>query len=199
MKAIKIITSVVVIFLNFSLLAGQTDTSSINNRFGIGFHVEQFKANDFNELLVFPTNKIVFSISTGKSLRFEPEFAFRSEKYSQGTDNDKSDAFCLGLGILWMRQSNKLNFYGGMRIEYGVLKSSTEVMNNVEKDKITRFIIGPVFGTEYYVGRNFAFGGEAGLKYVSLSTTKDPKPTGYENEEDSYFSTETGLFVRFYF
>jgi hypothetical protein len=199
MKTFKIFSFAILIFLNFSQLSGQTDSSSIIKWFGLGFHVEQFKVNDFDDLLVFPTNKIVLSISPVKYIRFEPEFGIISEKYSAGSLKDKSHSFSLGLGILGMLQKNKLNFYGGLRLEYGIMKSTGEYMNIVEKEEITRFIWGPVLGTEYYLGENFAFGGEAGLRFVSSATTKDPKPTGYENEENSYYTTETGLFVRFYF
>lgn len=199
MKHVRIVVSGIALCLNLTQLLCQTESSSIIKPVGIGLHLEQFKASDINDLQEAPANKIVLSISPGKSFRIEPEFGVRSGKYETTSFKSRSSSFCLGVGTFGMIQKNKLNLYGGLRFEYGIAKSTEESMGSSVTDKTDRQTFGPVIGAEYYLGEHFTFGGEAGLKFVSFKTTKDPMPTGYENEKTSYTATDTGLFIRFYF
>jgi hypothetical protein len=199
MKSARFVVLGIILCLNFSLLLSQSRSSSIIKPVGIGLHLEQFKVIDFSDFLDFPANKIAVMISPSNSFRFESEFGVRSGKYETTSIKSKGSSVSVGLGTFGMIQKNKLNLYGGLRFEYGEMKSTEEIMNNSVTDKTSRLMLGPVVGAEYYLGENFTFGGEVGLKFVSLKSTKDPKPTGYEDEEGTYAATDTGLFIRFYF
>lgn len=199
MKTLRFIFLGAALCLYINNLFGQTDSTSIIKPFGIGLHLEQFKINDISDLTDFPGNKIALSISTGNSFRFEPEFGFRSGKGESGDLNTKSSTVTLGLGSFIMFQHKKLNTYIGFRMELGIMKFTEDYMGSKVTEKSDRFLIGPAIGAEYFLGEKFSFGGEIGLRNVSSKTTKEPKPTGYQNEKISFFATDTGLFVRFYF
>jgi len=204
MKNSKLIILGAVFCFSGSQLFSQTESSpsSIIKPFGIGLHIEQFKLNDINDLYNAPANKIIFTISPTHSLRLEPEFGFMTTKNK--TTDLKNNSIYMGLGAFAMIQRNKLNVYGGLRFEYAVIKWENGYTYNgsttiTTSNKTNRFIIGPVIGCEYYLGDNFTFGGEVGLKYASLKTTEDPNPANKKDEKSNYFTTDTGLLIRFYF
>lgn len=202
MKISKLIILGAIFCFSCSQLFSQTESSSIIKPFGIGLHIEQFKLNDIGDLYNSPANKIIFTISPNHSFRLEPEFGFTTGK-NKSTDLKNSSIY-LGLGAFGMIQRNKLNIYSGLRFEYAVIKwengytynGSTTISTS---NKTNRLTIGPVIGCEYYLGDNFTFGGEVGLKYASLKTTEDPNPSNYNDEKSNYFTTDTGLLIRFYF
>ena len=195
MKNFKLILLGAILCFNFSTLFSQTESKSLIKPFGIGLHIEQFKINDILDLQNTPANKIVLSISPSKSFRLEPELGLRFAK-SQANSASASSV-SLGLGAFGMFQRNKLNLYAGVRLEYATMKSTSTY--STATNLSNRIMAGPALGAEYYLGENFTFGGEVGLRYASSTTTIDPKPTGYTDTKSSYFTTDTGLFVRFYF
>ena len=201
MKISRLIILGAIFCFNCSQLFSQTESSSLIKPFGIGLHIEQFKLNDIGDLNSSPANKIIFTISPNNSLRLEPEFGFKTGKNK--TSDLKNSSIYMGLGALGMIQRNKLNIYGGLRFEYAIIKWDDGYVYNgtstKTSQKTNRLTIGPVIGCEYYLGDNFAFGGEVALKYATLKTTKDPKSTNYKDQESNYFTTDTGLFIRFYF
>lgn len=176
MKISKLIFLGVIICFNYSQLFSQTENTSLIKPFGIGLHIEQFKLNDIGDLNSAPANKLIFIISPNNSLRLEPEFGFKTGKNK--TSDLKNSGIYMGLGVLGMIQRNKLNIYGGLRSEYAIIKWDDAFGYNSTKtsNKTNRLSIGPAIGCEYYLGENFAFGGEAGLKYATLKTIEDPKP-----------------------
>jgi hypothetical protein len=182
-----------------SNLFSQTESSSLIKTFGIGLHIEQFKLSDVGDLNIAPANKIIFAISPSHSFRLEPEFGFKFGKNK--TSDIKNSSIYLGMGALGMIQRNKLNIYGGLRFEYAIIKDGNSYTYNGTTTTSTtnRVTIGPAMGCEYYLGDNFAFGGEIALKYASLKTSIDPNPANTKEQESNYFTTDTGLFIRFYF
>lgn len=180
---------------NFGSVFSQTESKSLIKPFGIGLHIEQFKLNDLTDLTGSPANKIVLSISPSKSFRLEPEFGLRFSKTQPS--NSSASIISVGLGALGMFQRNNLNLYGGLRFEFGRMKSTSQYSSGTTG--VSRIMIGPAFGAEYYLGENFTFGGEVGLRYFSSASTVDPKPSEYKGASSSYLTTDTGLFVRFYF
>ncbi|MCX6223652.1 MAG: outer membrane beta-barrel protein [Bacteroidia bacterium] len=198
MKKFKFVILGAIICFNFGTLFSQTEKKSLIKPFGIGLHIEQFKLNDITDLANSPANKIILSISPSRSFRLEPELGLRFAK-DQNSDNS-SNCVYMGLGALGMFQRNNLNLYAGLRFEYGMINVNSKDYNGAKRtDETNRVTLGPVLGAEYYLGENFTFGGEVGFRYVSIGSTVSPKPTGYEDSKTSNFSTDTGLFVRFYF
>lgn len=198
MKISRIIILGAVICFNCLQLFSQSESSSLIKPFGVGLHIEQFKLNDINDLNSAPANKIIFTISPSNSFRIEPEFGFKTGKNK--TSDLKNNSIYMGLGALGMIQRNKLNIYGGLRFEYAILNWDDAYGYNGSKTsyKTNRLTIGPAIGCEYYLGDNFSFGGELVLKYGSLKTTQEPNPSNYKDKESNYFTTDTGLFIRFY-
>lgn len=201
MKINKTLLSIVILPLSFGTILAQTESGSLIKPFGIGLHIEQFKINELNDLNSAPVNKIVFTISPMKSLRLEPEVGVKIGK--DKTNNLKNSSFNLGLGAFGMLQRNQLNLYSGIRFEYAIVKSDdySNLGNGsiIVNTKTNRFSISPVIGCEYYLGTNFTFGGDLGLKYATLKSVKSQKPAGAKDEASNYITTDTGLFIRFYF
>lgn len=200
MKTTRIITLLFLFILFNNRIFAQDEKKSIIKPFGIGLHIEQFKFNDITDFGLAPANKIVFVISPSKVFRIEPEIGFRSGKNK--TNDLKNSGVYAGLGLLGMLQKNKLNILYGIRIEYASIKYES-INNGFTGSKVTnesnRLSVGPGIGGEYFLGDNFAFGGEVGLRYAKLKSTEDPKPAGYTDVESSYISSDAGLFIRIYF
>ncbi len=199
MKIIRFILFGAILQLNLGLLMAQTEKVALIKPFGIGLHIEQFKLYDLTDVNYAPANKLIFTISPWSSFRFEPEFGFRFN--NDKTNSKKNHGVYFGLGAFKMIQHNKLNIYGGVRIEYASIKwnigGSSLIYGAAGGNPTsftTRFTIGPALGCEYYLGENFAFGGELGLKYASLKSTISDKEL-----KSNYFTTDTGLFIRYYF
>lgn len=192
MKINRLIFLGTLVSFHFNPLFGKTDSSSIIKPFGIGLHIEQLKLNDIDNLSMGPANKIIFTFSPIHSFRLESELGFRF-----GKDHDKHTSIYLGLGAFGMFQRKKLNIYSGLRFEYAIMRLKMTVSDFSKT--ISRLGIGPVLGCEYYIGSNFTLGGEFGLKYYSLETTQKNPPSFYHVGKSNYFTTDTGLFIRFYF
>ncbi|MGE5356927.1 MAG: outer membrane beta-barrel protein [Deltaproteobacteria bacterium] len=188
MRTLRIFLVGALLCFNMSTLLSQTDNVSQIKAFGIGLHLEQFKSSDlfngFEGMGAFSGNKIIMVFSPSKSFRIEPEIGFTTISIDE--EDEKFKFINLGLGVLGMVQHNKLNIYGGLRAEYGLTKFGSD-----SDDKFSNFSISPTLGTEYYLGENFSFGGEFALKYSSTEQ--------FEDSKIKFFSTSTGLFIRFYF
>lgn len=195
------------IFSHCAVYAQDSEESDDLRVFGFGMHIEQFKwldiASSFSGLT--PVNKIMLTITPSNKFRLEPEFGFSYHKNKGGSNSNTKDLknriTTIGVGIFGMKQWTKTNIYYGLRIENGSIKNDYEDFNmnggiSVATEKINRFSIGPTIGVEYLFGKHFSFGGEIALKSI---TTKS-KDSQYLGEfEESYFSTDTGLLIRFYF
>lgn len=185
--------SYILVFLfvfGFSKLFAQgSDEKTVMSRCGIGFHVEQLKSRDFEEVTngMAPLNKLILTINPINSFRFEPELGFRYVK--QGSNEATMIGF--GIGLFGMSQFNKLNFYGGVRFELDLGTFTRESLNyngnyNQKIDQ-TGVSFAPAIGLEYYFYKSFSLGGEISLKYTSIST------------DTKIFGTDTGLIIRYYF
>lgn len=161
----------------------QTNENVQLKKMGIGLHVEQFRLNDFVDQTT-PVNKIVITYNPTQWLRIEPEFGYKDINNKQS--ERKATIYNFGLGTFAQFQRNKLNFYGGARFEYTSITEEENIKYNSEK-----LAFGPAMGAEYFLGENFSFGGEIGLTFAKVNT---------EGENIlSFTSTNTGLFLRFYF
>ncbi|MHC1702884.1 MAG: hypothetical protein AB9846_03145 [Tenuifilaceae bacterium] len=197
MKKLRLVTLIAILCFSVNQLFSQTESTSIIKPFGIGLHIEQFKINDISDLEMAPANKIVFTISPLATFRIEPEIGF---KYGKDKESENKVRFTnIGFGMYAMAQKNKLNFYYGIKLELGVMKVIEKEFTDEYTYKTNRTMLGPVVGVEYYLGENFTFGGEFGFKYVKTKSTIDPTPTGFEDDENTYYTTDSGLFIRFYF
>jgi len=168
-------------------------------KFGLGFHVEQFKINDLTDLTnnMEPINKLVLTISPIASFRIEPEFGFRYIK--EGT----AETYLIGIGsgFFAMHQFEKLNFYGGIRIEFDLGSYSESIYDgmNTTNSKINqnRIAIAPTIGVEYFFYKSFSIGGEVSLKYTSIDNS--PDNSSLTSTNGKIFGTDTGLLLRYYF
>ncbi len=199
MKISKFLFFGALVCFNCIQLFSQTESNSLIKTFGIGLHLEQFKWNDVEELQASPANKIILAIAPVKSIRLEPEFGFRIGH--DKTDEVKNKSTYFGLGTLGMIQRSKLNLYAGIRFEYARIKEEGSLAYDGSDftARTNRYTIGPALGCEYFLGENFTFGGELGLRYSTLKTIAEYYSIENKTQENNYFGTETGLFIRFYF
>lgn len=182
-------------------LRAQSDEKPVLRPIGFGIHLEQFKLNDISDLDLAPVNKIIFTVNSSNLFRIEPEFGFRS---GEDSDNKKNKMVNFGLGLFLMGQKNKLNIYGGVRFEYGVMTQEDEITYNYPnvtkvENKSKRVFFGPALGGEYFFAENFSIAGEFSIMIVSLKNEVDPNLYSQPEDKSNYTSTSTGLFFRFYF
>ena len=193
---------VVIVILNVGGLRAQSNTAVEVKHFGIGMHIEQFRVSDLGDMYTTPVNKILFSWNPCNSFKVEPEFGFVSSKNK--ADDLKNSGVFYGLGLMGMIQRNRLNIYGGARVEGAVLKWEEKIYTGGGTyAKMTtnakRLSLSPVFGGEYFLSDNFSFGGELGVRIMAYKSAGSPNSTYNNDEDQTAMTTETGLFVRFYF
>jgi len=194
---IKAFALAAIVCCNLTIIKAQTEAELSIKPFGVGLHLEQFKLNDISDLTTAPVNKIIVTINPSHKFRIESEIGFRSGK--DGETDLKSSSTSFGVGLFGMTQRNKLNIYGGMRIEYGIISEEINGYQAKITDKLKRLMIGPALGGEYFFGDNFSLAGEVSLLYVKLNESIDPNVYSDPESNGNYTSTSTGLFLRFYF
>jgi hypothetical protein len=192
-----------------------TETASDDGdfkKFGLGLHVEQFRLNELMSANFVPVNKILFTITPNNKFRIEPAIGYTKSKDTR-EDNFFSEetlqsGIFFGVGGFGMYQAGKTNLYFGIRLEYGTINdeyksSDTNGNSFIRNDKTNRFMVGPAVGAEFFFGKHFSFGGEVALKNYSSKTestgTNNPAPDPDEENKSNFFTTETGLLLRFYF
>jgi opacity protein-like surface antigen len=197
MKKSMLLLLVLVFSISMLKSYGQEESEAMKI-FGLGIHVEQFKMGDvYNDFAMAPANKVLFTINATNYLRIEPEIGFN---FYNDKDNDLKDrSFHGGIGVFYMFQPGKVNIYTGARLELARINDEYKDWQTDEKrtDKSTRTTFAPAIGAEYFFGKHFSLGGEIALKYSTLNTKYDDP-----NDEDrkrTYFSTDTGVLLRFYF
>jgi len=187
------------LFCSQSKIYGQDNIDEPFSIFGLGMHIEQFKLIDItSDITIAPANKVMLTITPNNKFRIEPEIGFN---FSNDKENElKNESIHLGVGGFGMYQRGKVNLYGGLRFEYANISVEYLDWNTGDKntEKINRISIGPAIGAEYFFGKHFSFGGEIALKYMNLKSTDGQNNNG-EDSEQAYFSTDSGLLLRFYF
>ena len=181
-------------------------------KFGLGLHVEQFRINELMSSNFVPVNKIIFTISPNNKFRIEPAIGYTKAKETNKDDFSSYETLqsgiFFGLGGFGMYQAGKTNLYFGIRLEYGTINdeyttSDTNGNSFFRTDKTKRFMVGPAVGAEFFFGKHFSFGGEVALKNYSANTertdTNNSTPDPNDENKSNFFSTETGLLLRFYF
>jgi hypothetical protein len=162
--------------------------------FGLGLHVEQFRFMDlytsdsYNSI----TSNFLLIFNAGQHFRIEPEIGILS--INNKDDDNPSIGISLGSGFYGMVNKNNVNIYSGIKVNFNTTKYDNY---NGDEVKLSLLKLGPAIGGEYYFSPNFSFGGEICLKYTSIKQSVDDNNT--DDEEVSYISTESGLFVRFFF
>ncbi len=210
MKNYKILSAGILIsfffFTNTSF--AQPDESSLELPvFGIGLHAEQYKISDaLDNFYSAYTSTVLLPINLTQHFRLEPELGLL---WMNDKDNDYNTlGFSGGLGVFGMFQREKLNIYIGGRFMFdrARIEGSYIINNESATEKYTAIKIGPAFGFEYFLSKNFSIGGEIGLRYsISKSVVEYPEslidPPYIENEEtkSEMFNFDSGLFVRIYF
>ncbi len=176
---------------------------------GFGLHVEQFKTQDIMSSTIVAANKLLITLNPASNFRVEPSVGFSKFKDEFGDNlnggSETSKGVYLGIGAFYMYQAGKTNLYFGLRLEHGKITEEREYSGSGYSEKNTtktkRFMFAPTLGAEYFLGKHFSFGGEFALKnYSSTSsyTNSNNSPPSDENK-NKYFSTDTGLLLRFYF
>jgi hypothetical protein len=91
--------------------------------------------------------------------------------------------------------------YYGIRLEFAKINwqestvnynSSSSYITTID-NKVERYSIGPVVGSEYYLGENFTIGGEFAFIYSVIEILNETKP------DDTSMKSNLSLFMRFYF
>lgn len=197
-KTLLLLATALCLFSTENIFAQSNEESLDIRPFGLGLHVEQFKLSDLTmDITTAPANKLVFTISPANFIRIEPEVGFNLLNNKEEELKDLS--VHVGTGVYGMFQKGRTNFYGGLKFEYANISNEYIDWNTNDKmtEKVNRITVGPTIGAEYFFGRHFSFGGEIGLKYMSL-TSKDSQ-YGDSEVNQSYLTTDSGLLLRFYF
>jgi len=207
-KYSKFALLVILLITASNLVVAQESDPLALRKIGVGLHVEQLKMHDIVSSQFIPVNKLIFSISPGNGFRLEPSIGFSKSKDEYGDDGystiSEITGLHFGLGIFGMYQVGPTNIYMGLRTEISNVKDETTYSqtdyNETYLDKMKRFTIGPVLGAEFFFAERFSFGGEVALKNYSTKSEEfyDGNSTNYETKSN-FFSTETGLLLRFYF
>ena len=193
-------------------LTPETTDQTQLEKFGIGLHVEQFRLNELMSSSFVPVNKIIFTITPNNKFRIEPAIGYTKSKETRtdnfGNEETLQSGIFIGIGGFGMYQVGKTNLYFGLRVEYGTINDEYKRADNTgnsffRNEKTKRFMVGPAVGAEVFLGKHFSFGGEVALKNYSANTersdTNNPTPDPDVENKSNYFTTETGLLVRFYF
>jgi hypothetical protein len=202
-KLLFSITILLVIIFESHVLFGQSAEEIPKIKvFGVGMHIEQFTTVDIwmAGITTVPVNKIVLAVSPVRSFRLEPEIGFSS--YTDRSTDLTYNSLNIGIGAFGMYQLGKTNVYGGLRFECAdisneyVLSSSG---SNIEKGTETtiRLAIGPAFGAEYFFGSHFSFGGEVGLRKMSIKTKGEQY--SITAHKRNFIASNMGVLLRFYF
>ena len=77
MRTTQLVLFAVVFMFNLGFLMAQTESGNLMKPFGLGLHIEQYKATDIEDLNTAPANKIAITINPAKFIRVEPEFGFK--------------------------------------------------------------------------------------------------------------------------
>jgi len=110
------------------------------------------------------TTTLRLPIELQSNLRLEPEFGLN---YQDG-DNVDTTGIVLGTGIYLTHQpSPAINLYYGGKV---LIDYTSYDYGNGNDDSMTQFVLGGVFGFEYYLDRHFSAGGEAGA-YLGFGDT----------------------------
>jgi len=167
---------------------------------GIGLHAEQFKINDlYGDIYLGYISTILVPINFTQHLRIEPEIGML---WMKDKDADKGDAgISSGLGIFGMFQREKVNIYAGGRVILDKAKINNNYYYNGEYApvKFTKIRVGPVFGFEYFLARNFCIGGEMGVRYSFAKTLVEIPNTDDVEESSSAINFDSGLYIRLFF
>lgn len=128
------------------------------------------------------TTTLRLPIELQSNLRLEPEFGLN---YQDGDnvdttgivhgDNVDTTNIVLGTGIYLTHQpSPAINLYYGGKV---LIDYTSYDYGNGNDDSMTQFVLGGVFGFEYYLDRHFSAGGEAGA-YLGFGDTTSLKTQG---------------------
>lgn len=178
----------------------QSDESNLElPKFGIGLHGEQYKISDaIHNYYSAYTSTVLFPINITQHFRLEPEIGMF---WLHEKDEDENNlGVSSGLGIFGMFQRGKVNIYAGGRIIYNKANiQGTYSMNGESStEKYNSLKVGPSFGFEYFLAKNFCIGGEMGLRYSYSKTLLEI--TDYEEESSSSsINFDSGLYIRLFF
>ncbi|UCH63691.1 MAG: hypothetical protein JSU77_04385 [Fidelibacterota bacterium] len=140
---------------------------------------------------------IFVPINVSPTLRIEPGIGYYQSSTEDPDYESSSKGLSLGIGIFPMTLRGGMNLYYGARLGRISTTSSYKYDYNggeTDEESGTGLFIAPTFGGEYFLSSSFTLGGEAQLRYVSLTEKDDD-----EERTTSSISTRGLLFIRFYF
>ena len=204
MKKHKIFIATLLVsgFLFTGISYGQTsDESGLSlATIGIGLHAEQYKISDiFDSYYSAYTSTVLVPINLTQHFRLEPEIGMM---WMKNKDDDKGDiGISSGLGIFGMFQRGKVNIYAGGRLLLDKAKVNDDYYYNGDylPLKYTRFKVGPSFGFEYFLAKNFCIGGEIGVRYAFAKSLIEIPNADDEEDSATTINFDSGLFIRLFF
>jgi len=190
-------------FLFSGISFAQSDESSVVLRpVGVGLHAEQYKIGEVigaDYSVVAYTSTVLVPINCSQHFRIEPEFGML---WMHNKEEEESNlGVSIGVGMFGMFQREKINLYAGGRFMFSKAEMGGFYYYNGDQldVKTTIIRVGPAFGFEYFLCKNFSVGGEAGFRYV-FSKMKVAIPVYDDVESTTHMiNFDSGLFVRVYF
>ena len=197
---------IITLSIAISILVGQGNMS--NKKLGIGFDFHMFPGTFFSDPGNYEyegagiTDLLGFYLSyeTLTGILIEPGYSSYSTTIEY--DYDDSDDYeytntwrTMSLGVFKIMKGEDVRTYYGVRLG----KSWYEYDPDSEYDEeyeVDNFMIAPTFGAEYFIGKNFSFGGEVLYKII---TSEDTESSSSYDKKTSSANIEPKFLVRFYF
>jgi len=150
---------ILIFLLVNSFLYGQSSSNNSYLKFGISATLEKstdIYADGFHKYTDIGFSKILFPVIYDSKIKFQPEIGYRSRE-SKDSYSYNYSMWQFGLGIFYYTKYEEINIYIGPKIGFEELISKTIG----EKEKNSDYYhYGIVIGSEYFLSKNFAFGGE---------------------------------------
>lgn len=210
MKIRQLYCLAILLFASNSFIAQEENENVQISKFGVGINLTQVRISELYSMSNYfgvPANNFMVTVSPLKWLRIEPLIGFTSSTYADYNDKENKDKmFNVGTGLFGMLQRGNTNIYGGLRYEntkitnvsYQITDYTT---NGPVYSKITaeasRNTFAPTLGAEYFLGKHFSFGGEFGLRIMSI--TSNSGQSGAQDQESKMSSTDASFQIRVYF
>jgi len=184
---------------------------STQTHFGIGVTTAGIK-----DLFLFVEGRgdiaptIFVPISISSNFRIEPAIGFIQlssdrDREPEYRSKSTSKSFHIGIGFFPVIPKEKYSLYYGTRLGFIKTSSSSEYSyswgSHDSEESTSGFFVAPAIGGEYFLSDHFSLGGEAQVRYTSLSGEETETNNEREVTDLSSSSTSTRalIFIRFYF
>jgi hypothetical protein len=190
--------SVICIFTGIIVQAQSTDEPLILKKFGVGLHAEQYKISNVLTSSYYSayTSTFLMPLNLTQHFRIEPEAGVL---WMHDKDDDATDfGFSLGVGAFGMLQREKVNVYIGGRfiLDKATVDGAGIFSGDADSETYRAFKFGPAFGFEYFLSKNFSFGGEIGMRYTSSKNVVKNPNVDDEISKAEMFNFDSGMYIR---